>query len=98
MNLENIERSFNPRLAVDDYESYLKNSSKKAKLAETRLNGKKNINYGNSDLQKLDVYYESNNTNLPIHIFIHGGYWRALDKSYHTHMAIPFCRKKNLLF
>ena len=53
MNLENIERSFNPRLAVDNYESYLKNSSKKAKLAETILNGKKNINYGNSDLQKL---------------------------------------------
>ena len=98
MNLENLERSFNPRLAVDNYESYLKNSSKKAKLAETILNGKKNINYGNSDLQKLDVYYDSNNNHLPIHIFIHGGYWRALDKSYHTHMAIPFVEKKICFF
>ena len=46
------------------------------------------------NLQKLDVFYEKNTKNLPIHIFIHGGYWRALDKSYHSHMAIPFVLKK----
>ena len=97
MNSENIERSFNPRLAVDDYETYLKNSSKKAKLAERYLMVKKTLTMETLNLQKLDVYYKSNNKNLPIHIFIHGGYWRALDKSYHTHMAIPFV-KKNLFF
>ena len=32
-----------------------------------------------------------------IHIFIHGGYWRALDKSYHSHMALPFI-KNNICF
>ena len=88
--IKEIEKSFNPRASVPNYESYLKDSKEKAKLALKSLYGKINIKYGSSPLQKLDVFFKKNTFNLPIHIFIHGGYWRALDKSYHTHMAKPF--------
>ena len=98
MNMRNVEQSFNPRLVVPNFDTYLKKSKKKAKLAEKNLNGKKNIAYGNSALQTLDVFYQETKTKLPIHIFIHGGYWRALDKSYHTHMAVPFIKKKICFF
>ena len=50
MNLENIERSFNPRLAVDNYESYLKIQVKKLNWLKQYLMVKKTC-YGNSDLQ-----------------------------------------------
>tara|TARA_Y100001970_G_C14250065_1_gene871157 strand:+ start:2847 stop:3755 length:909 start_codon:yes stop_codon:yes gene_type:complete len=96
-NIEEIEKSFNPRLSVPNFEMYLEKSKKKAALAKKKLFGKINLRYGNSALQTLDVYY-NNNFNLPIHIFIHGGYWRALDKSFHTHMALPFVKKKICFF
>ncbi len=99
MNEDNVEKSFNPRLSVDNFEDYLQKSKSKAELVEKDLPGKRNINYGSSALQNLDVYYNNNNkSNLPIHIFIHGGYWRALDKSYHTHMAKPFVEKEICFF
>ena len=96
--IEEIEYSFNPRLSVPNYETYLSDSKLKAKIAENNLIGKTDIKYGKATLQKLDVFYKNNTSNLPIHIFIHGGYWRALDKSYHTHMAIPFVEKQICFF
>ncbi|RPH03246.1 MAG: alpha/beta hydrolase [Alphaproteobacteria bacterium TMED93] len=98
MNVKNLEQSFNPRLAVPNFESYLRISKEKAKLAEKKLTGKTDISYGDSKLQTLDVFYKDYKDNLPIHIFIHGGYWRALDKSYHTHMAVPFFEKEICFF
>ena len=41
MKFKDIEKSFNPRLAVNNYNIYLKNSKYKAKLAEKILTGKK---------------------------------------------------------
>ena len=96
--IEDIEYSFNPRLSVPNYENYLKNSKEKAKIAQNNLLGQTDLKYGKTSLQKLDVFYKNNASNLPIHIFIHGGYWRALDKSYHTHMAIPFIEKQICFF
>lgn len=43
------------------------------------------IDYGNSALEKIDLYLpESVNDSVPpLHIFIHGGYWQAMDKMDH---------------
>ena len=93
MSIDDLEISFNPRLSVPNFETYLRNSRELAKKAERELNVDINVSYGSSHLQKLDVFYKKNTKNLPIHIFIHGGYWRALYKSYHSHMALPFIKK-----
>ena len=93
-----IEKSLNPRLAVLNYKTLLKNSLKKAEIAKSKLQGKIDLKYGDSNLQTLDVYFNTNKSNLPIHIFIHGGYWRALDKNYHTHMATAFVNSNICFF
>ena len=36
--------------------------------------------------------------NASVHIFIHGGYWRALDKSDHSQLANPFVENNILYF
>ena len=36
--------------------------------------------------------------NACVHIFIHGGYWRALDKSDHSQLANPFVENNILYF
>ena len=50
--------------------------------------------YGEVPLQTLDIF-PSIIPNSPIVIFIHGGYWRALDKSSYSFVAEPFL-KNNL--
>ncbi len=98
MTTKVLETSFNPRLCVPNYQNYLNVSKSKAKKAQNYLEGFYDIKYGDTPLQNLDVYFNKSKTKLPIHIFIHGGYWRALDKSYHTHMALPFYNKNICFF
>ncbi len=45
--------------------------------------------YGEAPLQTLDIF-PSDIPNSPIVIFIHGGYWRALDKRSYSFVAEPF--------
>ncbi len=45
-----------------------------------------NIPYGSSPRQYIDLF-KSKNANAPLALFIHGGYWRALDPKFHSHLA-----------
>ncbi len=47
--------------------------------------------YGTAPLQTLDVF-PSDRPHSPIVIFIHGGYWRALDKRSYSFVAAPFIK------
>lgn len=47
-----------------------------------------NLSYGETQGQKIDVF-PAKNPNSPVFIFIHGGYFRALDKSQYSYMAKP---------
>ena len=94
----NIERHYNPRVSVKNYKFYLNSSLKQAKVASKYMNNEKDIFYGDGKLQNLDVYYKKNKILQPLHIFVHGGYWRALDKSYSSHMATPFYNNNIVFF
>ena len=97
LSAKELEENFNPRESVPSFSSYLSSTLIKSQNAKKNLIGQENIKYGNGKLQTLDIYGKKSSALKPIHIFIHGGYWRALDKSYHTHMAIPF-NKNNIIF
>ena len=90
---EKIEKHFNPRIAVPNFEQYVIEAQLKAKAARKNIPNYLDIPYGKHELQKLDIFCKHNLKNAPIHIFIHGGYWRALDKSDHSHLAKPFVDK-----
>jgi arylformamidase len=76
----------------------LEDSLSKSKNVKKQTHIYENIAYGKGPLQKLDIFGKSDKDKLkPLHIFIHGGYWRALDKDYHAHMSVPF-NKNNILF
>ena len=44
------------------------------------------VAYGDSERQRLDLYRPEGNVNGLV-VFIHGGYWRAFDKSCWSHLA-----------
>ncbi|CAM1344318.1 alpha/beta hydrolase [Tenacibaculum amylolyticum] len=49
------------------------------------------VPYGNEPLQTLDIF-PSSIPNSPILIFIHGGYWKGLDKLSYSFIAEPYIK------
>ena len=88
-----LEKHFNPRIAVPNFEKYIIEAQQKAALTRKSLPNQLDISYGKHHLQKLDIFCKKNLNNAPVHIFIHGGYWRALDKFDHSHLAEPFVNR-----
>ena len=98
LSTKELEKNFNPRESVEDFSHCLETSLSKSKNVKKLNDIYENIAYGKGPLQKLDIFGKNDKQNLkPLHIFIHGGYWRALDKDYHAHMSVPF-NKNNILF
>ena len=85
---EKLEAHLNPRLAVPDFADHLARYETMSAAARQRLEGKLDLPYGASPLERLDVFPAAT-AGAPLHIFIHGGYWRALDKSQHSLVAEP---------
>lgn len=45
------------------------------------------VSYGESERQRYDLFKPQEARTDAIALFIHGGYWQALDRSYFSHMA-----------
>lgn len=45
------------------------------------------LRYGASERQIVDLFWPGEGRNVPVALFIHGGYWRALDPSVFSHLA-----------
>ncbi len=87
--VDQLEAHLNPRIAVPEYQQHIESYATRSRAARERLDGRYDIAYGDTTLETLDVFPAAAGV-APIQVFIHGGYWRALDKSDHTFMAEPF--------
>ena len=45
------------------------------------------IPYGPSDREKMDIFHPEKKS-IGVFVFIHGGYWRAFDKSSWSHLSL----------
>lgn len=45
------------------------------------------LSYGDSPRQSIDLYLPETGSNWPLHLYIHGGYWQALDKRDNGHLC-----------
>lgn len=43
--------------------------------------------YGPGDRERLDLFWPAAGRSAPIALFIHGGYWQALDRAWFSHLA-----------
>ncbi len=51
------------------------------------------VAYGVSEMERLDIFFPNGKLkgkNRPVHLFFHGGYWRALDKIDFSYVAKGF--------
>lgn len=80
LSSEGLEASFNPRATLGEEVAALIEAWMKGSAATTpQLPGPFDLRYGDHSLCNFDVH--PGRDNHPLMIFIHGGAWRALDKS-----------------
>jgi arylformamidase len=78
----------NPRAAVPDFQTYLDNAAARSLAVRLSLPCDLDVRYGDGPLQTLDVF-PARGKDLPVHVFIHGGFWRGLDKDIYSEIAQP---------
>lgn len=79
MSIDPLDRDYNPRIGVPDVPGLFARWQQSAAEARAALRCDLDLPYGPGPDQTLD-FFPAAATNSPLLIFIHGGYWRALDK------------------
>lgn len=83
------ENQLNLRSRHPDFQTFLDINENESKRVRAQYPCTLNIPYGNAPLQTLDIF-PSATPNAPVLIFIHGGYWKALDKKSYSFIAEPY--------
>ncbi|MEJ7686210.1 MAG: alpha/beta fold hydrolase [Variovorax sp.] len=84
-----LDRMYNNRALVPDHAAYFARWAAESAAARTALRGRLDLRYGRGTQETLDVF-PARAANAPVLVFIHGGYWRSLDKSDHSFIARAF--------
>ena len=84
-----LDSRYNNRALVPDYATYFERWIQTSKSARATQRCALDVAYGSSAGEKLDVF-PTKEQNAPVLVFIHGGYWRSLDKSDHSFVAPVF--------
>ena len=86
-----LETEYSPRITVPDHAEIFARWGRAAEdyRAETLKHGKAELglSYGDTPRQFIDLFLPEAGGAAPLAMFIHGGYWRAMDPSFHSHMA-----------
>jgi len=84
---EFVEREYNLRAAFPDHPQWFARWGADSEAARARLEGSLNLRYGSGPRQMIDLFPAAQPRGALL--FIHGGYWRALDKRDHSFVAPP---------
>lgn len=90
-----LERMYNNRARVPEHGEYFARwAADSARLRETQPCSI-DVPYGSGVNETLDVFPAGGGTErAPVLVFIHGGYWRSLDKRDHSFIASAFTRRR----
>jgi arylformamidase len=83
---DNIETQYNPRKAVANVEQFAERAARISAETRGRRPVTRDIRYGAGMLATLDVFPAAS-PHAPLHVFLHGGYWRGRDKSDYSYVA-----------
>lgn len=90
---ELIERGFNNRAAVPEHPRWFARWAELSAAAYARADAAgrlvRDLRFGPGPKETLDLFLPSGAPRGTL-LFIHGGYWRALDKADHAFVAPPF--------
>lgn len=80
-----LEVEYNNRARVPEHPAIMAGWSRDAATCRAAQLHEANIAYGTSPRERYDFFPAG--PDAPVALFIHGGYWQALDRSFFSHMA-----------
>jgi len=83
-----LDAQYNNRAAVPEHSRWTERWPRASAEARAALAGRLDIPYGDGPRQTLDIFPAAQSP-APVLAFIHGGFWRALDKSQFSFIAPP---------
>ena len=84
-----LEAQYNNRARVSDHGQVLARWAQASELVRQRSVAHLDVAYGDGPGETLDLF-PTDAPAAPVLIFIHGGYWRSLDKADHSFVAPSF--------
>ena len=90
-----LESQYNNRALVPDHARHFLQWAEASEDARAAHGHVADVAYGDSPMEMLDIFPAApqrrhSSTGAPVVVFIHGGYWRSLDKSDHSFIAPAF--------
>ncbi|MCF8198468.1 MAG: alpha/beta hydrolase [Sulfuritalea sp.] len=86
---EQLDQEYNARAAIPDHSQIFDRWCVDSAKARSELRYEANCHFGPSPAETLDLF-TTRKPNAPLLVFIHGGYWRALDKHDFSFLAPAF--------
>ena len=86
------EDQLNLRARHPDFQTFLDFNESESRRVEESYACHLDEKYGTAALQTVDIF-PAVGENCPILVFIHGGYWKALDKKSYRFIAAPYVEK-----
>jgi len=86
---EAVERGYNNRAAFPDYQQWFDQWTARSESAREALRPSTDLRYGSGPKETLDLYLPATPARGTF-MFIHGGWWRSLDKADHAFVAPAF--------
>lgn len=75
---------------IPDFDAIMAETEARSRAFAAQSRVERNVSYGSTARQSFDIVYPPDPASgAPLHMFIHGGYWRAGSKEAHTLVAAP---------
>jgi len=87
-----LDRMYNNRALVPDHAAYFSRWAADSAAVRSAQPCTLDVPYGTGPNETLDIFPAAK-AGAPVLVFIHGGYWRSLDKSDHSFVAPPLVRE-----
>ena len=87
-----LDRLYNNRLFVPEFAQLVQRWVQDSATVRQSVDCKLDVAYGLGDTEKIDIFPAAK-AHVPVLVFIHGGYWRSLDKADQSFIAPAFTQQ-----
>lgn len=91
MSAEEREHHYNPQNSVKNFSSFQTFRTAVSRVCRNVMTAHLDVPYGEGPLHSVDIFPSTQGS--PVHIFFHGGYWRAQDKENFAFIARDFVQR-----
>lgn len=81
-----LDAQYNMRQAVPEFPDFVARWAAASAATRSRVPCQLDLAYGDHDRERVDLF-RCGRPGAPLHVFIHGGYWQAMDKEHFSYVA-----------